>query len=219
MAFDWTVSKQAKFTIGDITGGVVNLDTLSAEISNPANGVVANASEFLHTKPKGYLHLEATVIIIVFDADRTAAQKTAFEAAVAAHAGAVTSRNHQFWEDDSLDTDTTEAWVTVMSRTANPLKGGRYKVTWQCELRLDRVGPLDSRSTAQLLINNGAGDIEVGQASHDGGAFDTKGGVDLFVAKEGDAPVLKIRFRRAPAPGGDDTAEIRRKKLSIELWR
>ena len=142
-------------------------------------------------------------------------QQSQIDTVVSAHNSASTSSGNQYWEDDDLGSDVLEAWVTVMTQTTAPLSAGRYRVEWQAELRLNRVGPIDSRAIAQLLIDG----TDVSQGSHDGGAFDTKGGHDYITVKEGDAPVLDIRFRRAPTPGGNDTAEIRRIKLSIELWR
>ena len=74
------------------------------------------------------------------------------------------------------------------------------------------TGPIDSKAQGRFLIDG----VVKGSAVSVDDDWDAKGSFDIYVADEGETPVLSIEIRRNQSVGGNDTVEIRKMKLLIE---
>jgi len=198
----------------DITAGQVNYRLLKKQIDDDA-GLPA-----LRT-PANEGWIEASVaddfLKIWFAAALTGAEETTLDALVLAHTGAVTTRKWKKWESNASQATSGdhEAWKNAIVKTAPALAAGGYRVQWNFELRLVAAassGAPDSLAAARF---NYAGGAPEGVYCHAHTKWCGFSGWDFVNnVNEGDTPELKIQFRRNP--GGNDTVQIRRVKMSIE---
>jgi hypothetical protein len=161
----------------------------------------------------GWLVSNADVLDVWFSAAISGAEETALDAVLTAHTGTTTSQSFQFWESNTAVTTVLETFDEKMSRTAAALVAGTYKLSWYFEMKVTVSGPLNSNGLAQFLV-----DANVkGSCQHRSVEWSSFSGWDRYVAAEGDTPVLSIEIRRDPTEGGNDTIEIRKMKLGVEL--
>jgi hypothetical protein len=120
----------------------------------------------------------------------------------------------QFWESNPMQSTALETWQTALSRTADPMAAGVYRLTWYFELRVNPVGPVNSDAAGRFAVD---GNVKGDAYLTTGNDFHAFSGWDRFVATEGQQPVLALEFRRDPDTGGNDNIEIRKMKLGVEL--
>ncbi len=120
----------------------------------------------------------------------------------------------QFWESNPAQSTAAEIWQTAMSRTADPMAAGTYRLSWYCELRVNPVGPVNSDAAARFAVDSSVKGSAYLTTGNDWHAFS---GWDRFIATEGQQPVLTMEWRRDPDTGGNDNIEIRKMKLGVEL--
>lgn len=126
----------------------------------------------------------------------------------------LTTHEFQFWELNPADTTTSETWDEKMSRTAEKMSAGTYRLTWYFELKITLTGPLNSNAQARFLVDgNVKGSANLREDTEEWHAFS---GWDRYIATSGEQPVLSLEIQRNPAEGGNDTIEIRKMKLGIE---
>jgi len=192
------------YTIATETAnGTINQEMLEVEIA--ADAGITTALNYTGTA-EGDLD-------IFFVATLSGAEITALDAVVLAHQGTTTISTWQKWEDNTVQSTTLETWQNALQRTAAAAIGGTYKLEWNFELRLASAGPLNSKAGGRFSSDsNFKGIFHVADEEWVGYS-----GWDFITLAEGDTPQLKLEFRRDPTIGGNDTAEIRRCKMSIEL--
>lgn len=190
----------ADYTVGN----TLNLKQLTRQLNNdPA--LAANQVDYMQRK--------ADLLNIFFTNALTGAEETAADAVVLAHDGKVSGKNFRFGEANAVQSTTQQSWQDAFSITAQPVQEGTYIITWQCEVRIVPTGPLNSRAALRVQVdgnNKGLGSWE-----HDD--WTTISGWDRSRFEEGEEPVINIQYRRDPDVGGNDTIEIRRIRLGIEL--
>ena len=147
---------------------------------------------------------------VVVTADSS--QQAAVDALVAAHGGTATTRKTQEWEENPKDTTQLETPQTAFSVTAAAVAKGKYKIECFLELNVAKFETLDSRVIAHFRIDNNIKCSFV----HALDDWDGKRGMAVVTLKEGDTPVLDIQFERS---GGDDTAEVRKKRIILKRMR
>jgi hypothetical protein len=123
------------------------------------------------------------------------------------------SKPYQFFESNAMQDTTEETYQEVMSRVTAALVAGTYVVSWRYEIRLNLTGALDSRAQARFLIDGAVKGNSRAQDSE----WDERSGWDRYVATVGETPDLSLEIRRDPGLGGNDTVEIRKMRLGIEL--
>lgn len=189
----------------DTLNGAADLTTLLIEIQADAGITTALDSN----------HIEATgdVLSVFFVTALSAGELTALDAVVAAHTGVAASVDFQFWESNPSQSTSLETPQPGLSRTAPAMTGGIYEVKYNCELRIVPTGPVNSKARAQFSTDaNIKGSHAVVETE-----WSTFSGWDRQVLSTGDAPVFLIEFWRDPTVGGNDSIEIRKMRIGLEL--
>jgi len=189
----------------DTANGVVNSSVLINEI---------DADPGITTELDGYrVDTSNDVLDIYFVTALSGSEVTALNAVVLAHQGVATSPVWQKWEDGGSQGTTSENWTTAMQRTAMAVSGGTYRISWNYELRIVATGAVNSKAASRVKVDGSikgfffAADEEwIGYS-----------GWDFKKFTAGETPQILIEFRRDPTVGGNDTIEIKRVKISIEL--
>jgi hypothetical protein len=204
------------FTIAtDTVNGKLNESALEAEIG--ATAAIQKALDGIARKGDGTFDVRfadtlgpTEVTALTGDTDPPSPGSVIWD-----HTGDPLIESFQFWELNPADTTTLETWQEVMSRTAAALLDGSYRLSWYFELKLTPTGPINSKAMARFLVDgNVKGNV---QTVEDG--FVAFSGWDRFSGADGDKPVLSLEIQRDPTLGGNDTVEIRKMKLGIELMR
>ncbi len=192
------------YTISTETeNGLVNSTMLTNEINAEA-GITTSLS---------HINTAAGSMDIFFASDLSGGEITTLDALVLDHDGYVTSPSFQFWESNPAKTTTQETYQESFSRTAAAMADGTYRLSWYFELRVTPNGGLNSNAQARFLVD---GNVK-GNANVETLQWHAFSGWDRYNATEGERPVLSLEYRRDPVEGGDDTIEIRKMKLGIEL--
>jgi hypothetical protein len=189
---------------GDVPAGDVNLQQLNAAIIlDPALiGVTFD-----------YSGRKADQVDIWFTSALNPAQTVAIDAILFNHVPLVTTPAFQFWESNPDQSTSAETYQSAMSRTADPMAQGIYILTYALEMRVVPTGPLNSAGQCRFGID---GNIKgVHTQFHE--EWQIISGWDRYVAVEGSEPVLLWEFRRNPNEGGNDSIEVRKLKLGLEL--
>jgi hypothetical protein len=118
----------------------------------------------------------------------------------------------QFWEENAIQATTEETFQNAISKTADPMAQGAYRLTWYCEMQVVASAELNSRSNLRFQVDG----TSKGNTTVDSDEWVACSGWDRYWATEGEQPVLTIDWRRDPGVGGDDTVQIRRLKLGLE---
>jgi len=196
------------FTISTETAtGVVNPTLLTAEIE--ANGTILTTLSYITTT--------GDVMDIYFVSALSGAEQTALDTVVSNHQGTITTSNWQKWESNTIQSTSTQSFQNVLQRTANAVAAGTYRLSWHWELKLTPTGPINSRGQARFSVNTGGGPSYLGITNTTSDDWQQSSGWDFITFAEGDVPVLQVEFQVDPAVGGNDTVDIRRVKMSIEL--
>jgi hypothetical protein len=195
-----------QYDITDTVDDAVNVGLLTNQIdSNGAIGVLVD--------PAGGMSVgvEPGKLDIYMSDALTAPQEAALTATVAAHQATVTFRQFRFWEENPSQSTALEAYQTAISRVSTPTGEGVYLVSWYAEVRVV-PGAAPSGGQVQFRVDGNA----VGNAYYAGEEWSAISGWDRNSMQEGETPTLDLRYRRAPALGGDGTIEIRKIKMSME---
>lgn len=187
----------------EITSGQLDNPTLHAEIE--AAGPYD--STFIG------LNSDEVDVTTLFDGPISAAQEATVTTTVQNHAGVAATKAFQFFESNPAQNISTEVWTNALTSTADATKGGIYRLTWNCELRVVPVGALNSGVVARFMVD-GSRKADAYHRSVEWSAFS---GFDRKVYSIGEVPLLEIDFRRDPTEGGDDQVEIRKLKIGIEF--
>jgi hypothetical protein len=196
------LSKETYSVLNNTATGKVNIALLQREIG-------------LSTISQEVDHIEKTsdILDIWFADTLTAPEKTTLDGYVSAHLGTETIFLFRFFEKNQMQSTTEETFQSAFNRTTVPLKKGVYIISWYCEIRVNPAGPVNSKTQIRFSIN--------GDARGNGTSADREwvpmSGWDKVDIREGDTPQLQIEFRRDPGTGGNDTAEVRRVKLGVEV--
>jgi hypothetical protein len=144
----------------------------------------------------------------------SAGEITALDAAVASASIATATTNaFQFWESNPGQATLLETWQTALQQTAQPVSGGIYRLSWYFELRIVPTGPVNSAAVGRFSVDS----VVKGSSHYALTEWHACSGWDRLVLEEGETPVLEIGYRRDPVEGGNDSVEIRKVKLGIEL--
>lgn len=183
----------------DIPAGVVNSDSLAAEIADDPGLAAATLDR---------IDQEGNLVNIYFTAALSAAEIIALDAVLFAHTGTPTSPKFQFWEVNPEASTSSDSLIDAMVRVADPLQAGTYILSWYMELKLTPTGPINSQARALFLIDNNV----KGNMNYADDAYSGFCGWDRYRAEAGETPELKLRVRRA---GGNDQVDYRKMKLGI----
>ena len=186
------------------SAGTINTKMLRSEIA--ADGYLSG-----FTTSNIATDSAADTLSVAFTAALDATEQTALDTVVAAHTGTTTTRDVQFWESNGAQSTASDTLVEKLSRTASALKAGTYRLTWYFELKVTRVGPLDSNCMAEFQVDG----VTKGSAEHATVGWSAFSGWDRYVATEGETIVLSFDIKR---DGGNDTVQIRKMKLGIEKF-
>lgn len=119
----------------------------------------------------------------------------------------------QMWESNPSQNTQLETWQTALSRTADPLAAGTYRVSWYWELRLVATGPVNSKAQARFRMDAAVKGIDSTIETD----WQAVSGWDRVAnVADGATPTFDIQFQRDPTLGGNDTVEIRRLKIGFE---
>jgi hypothetical protein len=119
----------------------------------------------------------------------------------------------QKWESNAIQSTIAEAWQNALQRTSDPVAAGTYKFSWYCELRLVLTGPANSQGNVRFRVDGTARGFS--HTLNDG--WMACCGWDFAVLAAGAQPVLDIEFERDSTLGGNDSVEVRRLKMAVEL--
>jgi hypothetical protein len=162
----------------------------------------------------GWKTTRGDVMDLYFVSALSGGEITALDAVVASAAiDEATTNSYQFWESNGLQATELQSWQVALARTAAPVVGGIYRLSWSCELRIVPVGPLNSGGVAHFAVD---GTVK-SDAYYRGIEWNVCTGWDRITLEEGDTPLLEIEWRRDPNEGPNDSIEIRKLKLGIEL--
>ena len=194
----------------DTATGVVNPGILKSDIEADVGITTA-----LRTGANGgWKDTNGDVMSLWFASALSGGEITALDAVVAAAGvGTSTTNSFQFWESNPAQATSLQAWQVALAHTAAPVAGGVYRLAWSCELRIVPSLGLNSGSAARFTVD----DVVKSNAYYRGVEWNVCSGWDKFVFEEGQTPLLEIEFRRDPGIGGDDSIEIRKLKIGIEL--
>lgn len=179
----------------------VNSDKLTREIVNSA---IVTALSHIDTA--------GTALDVWFDDALSGGDETILNGLVTAHVPVALRSKYQIWESNPDQTTLLQTWQTAFSRQSDPLKQGPYILRWYAEIRVNPVGPIDSRAAVQFRIDT---DVK-GSSINDANRFIPFSGWDRFIAVAGSEPTLDIQYRRDPGVGGNDEIVIRKLKMSIQ---
>jgi hypothetical protein len=87
-----------------------------------------------------------------------------------------------------------------------------YRFTWYCEINLSPSGPVNSKTMVQFSLD---GSLK-GSASTIETEWQAVSGWEFQLLAEGATPTLLLEIQRDPSTGGNDTAQIRKMKMSLE---
>ena len=189
-------------------------DTASAAV-NPTlltNEIEANGSI---TTGLSYMTTNGDVLDIYFASALSGGEITALDSTVSAHAGTVTSSEPQRWVQQTSTTTSNQTWTNVLQRTADPLKVGVYRLTWNWELRIVATGPVNSQAEVRFSYDNGTQTF-LGFNSTISEDYVGSSGWDFVAFAEGDTPVFQIEQQINPTVGGNDTSDCRRARIALE---
>jgi len=196
------------YTISTETGaGAVNSLILTAEIE--ADGTIVTTLSYITTT--------GDTMDIYFVSSLSGAEQTALDAVVLAHQGVTTTSDWQKWESNTIQSTTAQTFTNALQRTANAVKAGTYRLSWNWELKLTPVGQVNSRGQARFSVDTGGGQTFLGISNTISEDWVETSGWDFTTFAEGDVPVLQVEYQVDPAVGGNDQVDIRRVKMSIEL--
>jgi len=185
----------------DTASGIVNGRQLTNEI--PASGITTT----LHG-----IFVEGDNLDIVFVSGLPGPELTTLSGVVSAHDAVTPVFGWKKWEDNSISNTALETWQEKFKRTAPPLPGGMYRVSWNFELKVIPIGPLNSKASGRLLINGSPKGIFHSNENE----WTGYSGWDFIKFKIGETPELSVEWRRDPTEAGNDSVEIRRVKMSLE---
>lgn len=150
---------------------------------------------------------------LTFDVALTGLEKTALDGIVAAHQGVKTTSEYRAYESNPAQTNATTEFSTAVTETTPALREGAYIFTWQCQMELIEVGgSINSRGIVQFQVD---GNTE-NTSSWNQDAPHTLSGSARVIAREGDTYVIRLRYRRDPDLGGDDTVQVSKLKMNYE---
>ena len=141
-----------------------------------------------------------------------AGEITAMDAAITAHVVTVFNSKFQMWESSPVKLTALTTYQSAMSRTAQALVAGTYRVQWYWEMRLVTTGPQDSKAQARFQFG---GVVKCNHSTIEEDWQAVSGWDRVENVADGDTPTFDIEYRATPA--GNDSAEIRRMKMSFEL--
>jgi len=118
------------------------------------------------------------------------------------------TRKWQRWESNPIQSQGSGAFSIAINRVAKPVKGGDYKISFGCEIRILAPGATAYVHVECEIDGNKKCDFV---STFD--QFDTKNGWDFVHFNDGDTPQITMRFKRENSVG---TVEIRKIKMSIE---
>ncbi len=189
--------------VADTAAGSLNSTILTREIALDAT-VTANLLDIATV---------GDVMDLFFDAALSAGEIIALDAIVTAHVGLITVTEFQFFENNPAQQITTQVWTNAFSMSSAPMSNGIYRLSWNLELRVVPTGALNSAAVARFRVD-GSRKADAWHRSIEWSAF---AGWDRKVFAEGEISLLEIDFRREPTEGGNDSVEIRKLKMGIEL--
>lgn len=149
---------------------------------------------------------------VTFASALSAGEETTLDGLITAHSTVMGTRDFQMWESNGIQSTTLETYQSAFLRTAPAMAGGMYRVQWSWEMRLVAAGGVDSKAQAKFEF----GGIVKGNHVTIETDWQTISSWDRAQnITEGATPTFEIQYRRKP--GGDDTVEIRRLRMSFEL--
>jgi hypothetical protein len=194
----------------DTATGAVNPGILKSDIEADAGITTA-----LRTGANGgWKTTNGDVMDLYFASALSAGEITALDAVVAsASVGTATRNSFQFWESNPAQATELQTWQVALAQTAAPVSDGVYRLSWSFELRIVPVQSLNSGAVARFSVDS----VVKANSYYRGTEWNACSGWDRFVFDEGETPLLDIEFRRDPVEGPNDSIEIRKLKLGIEL--
>jgi hypothetical protein len=199
------------YTISTETAnGSLNTDLLGQQIKD--NTIITTGLDYFLTAGN---ELDA-----YFVSTLSAGEITELDSVVAVHDGYTTFQRWQRWASQKSQSTSSEEWTNAIQRTSEPLLDGYYKVSWNAEVRVVKVGgQLTSKGSVRFSVDDETGPpppTYVGISNTMVDDWVSFSGWDIHEFHLGATPILQIEFRRDPTIGGDDSIEIRRARMALE---
>lgn len=149
-------------------------------------------------------------LALSFDSALSGADTTTLDALVLAHdASEIPSIGWKRWEQNAVQSTTSDTFVPAMTQVSPTLPKGMYRVDWTCEVRIVASGPLNSGGDLRFSVDGN----NKGRHYHESEQWTRHTGWDFQRFQSGEKPVFLLEYQRV---GGNDTVEIRRCKIAIE---